>query len=91
MKKFNGFIMSLFLMMTQLFASNKEDAPFIVGTGSGYAPFVSLTNAGKIEGFDIDVAKEIALKLNHPLVLKDCGNMSSLMLALKQKKVNAII
>ncbi len=64
---------------------------FVVGTTSGYAPFVSLDNKGNYEGFDIDLAELIAKKLNKKLVLKDLGCMPSLMLAVKQKKIDAII
>lgn len=92
MKKYISFLFaSLFLTITNPFAFAKDSKPLIVGTASGYAPFVSLNEKGDYEGFDIDVAKEVARKLARPLVLKDCGSMPSLMLALKQKKVDAII
>jgi len=64
---------------------------FIVGTTSGYAPFVSLDSEGKYEGFDIDLAELLAIKLNKKLVIKDLGSMPSLMLGLKQKKIDALI
>jgi len=62
-----------------------------IGTTSGYAPYVSLDEKGAYEGFDIDVAELIAKKLHRKLVIKDCGSMPGLMLALKQKKVDALI
>lgn len=64
---------------------------FVVGTSSGYAPYVSLDAQGKYEGFDIDFAELLAKKLNKKLVLKDLGSMPSLMLALKQGKIDALI
>lgn len=64
---------------------------FVVGTSSGYAPYVSLNAQGKYEGFDIDFAELLASKLNKQLVLKDLGSMPSLMLALKQGKIDALI
>jgi polar amino acid transport system substrate-binding protein len=64
---------------------------FVVGTTSGYAPYVSLDNKGDYEGFDIDLAELLAKKLNKKLVLKDLGCMPSLMLAVKQKKIDALI
>jgi polar amino acid transport system substrate-binding protein len=64
---------------------------FVVGTTSGYAPFVSLNNSGNYEGFDIDLAELLAKKLNKKLVIKDLGSMPSLMLAVKQKKIDALI
>lgn len=77
-----------------LFANlkNSEEAlPFVVGTTSGYAPYVSLNLQGDYEGFDIDVAKEIAKKLKRRLVIKDFGSMPGLMLGLKQGKADALI
>lgn len=64
---------------------------FTVGTTSGYAPYVSLDNKGQYEGFDIDLAKLVAEKLNKQLVIKDLGSMPSLMIGLKQRKVDAVI
>ncbi len=82
-------ILSLFII--QLFASDEKEPELVIGTTSGYAPFVSLNDKGEYEGFDIDVAKELAIKLNSSCVLKDCGSMPGLMLALKQKKIDLII
>jgi len=64
---------------------------FVVGTTSGYAPYVRLANNGNYEGFDIDFAELLAKKLNKKLVIKDLGSMQSLMLAVKQKKIDALI
>jgi len=76
----------LCLLSLKLFASD-----FVVGTTSGYAPYVSLDAQGKYEGFDIDLAELLAQKLGKKLVLKDLGSMPSLMLALKQGKIDALI
>ncbi|MDE3056025.1 MAG: transporter substrate-binding domain-containing protein [Verrucomicrobiota bacterium] len=78
------------LLSVQLFGSSKTEL-LIVGTTSGYAPYVSLDAKGNYEGFDVDFASELAKKLNRKLVLKDCGSMPSLMLALQQKKVDVLI
>lgn len=64
---------------------------FIVGTVSGYAPFVSINQDGVYEGFDIDFANELAKRLNKKLILKDLGCMPSLFIALEQGSINAII
>ena len=64
---------------------------FVVGTTSGYAPYVSLNEKGEYEGFDIDIANLLAKKLGSKLVLKDLGSMPALMMALKQEKVDALI
>ncbi|MFA6916117.1 MAG: transporter substrate-binding domain-containing protein [Parachlamydiales bacterium] len=63
----------------------------VVGTTTAYAPFVSLDEKGEMVGFDIDIAKALAAKLNRRLVFKDLGSMPSLMLSLKQGKVDLLI
>lgn len=64
---------------------------FIVGTTAGYAPYVSLNEKGEYEGFDVDFANLLAKKINKKLVLQDLGSMPSLLLAVKTKKVDAVI
>ncbi|MES2198580.1 MAG: transporter substrate-binding domain-containing protein [Chlamydiota bacterium] len=81
----------VFFLCTKIFANTSKETPLIVGTTSGYAPYVSLNEKGEYEGFDIDVADLLAKKLNRKLVLKDLGSMPSLMIALKQGKVDALI
>ncbi|HSX11238.1 MAG TPA: transporter substrate-binding domain-containing protein [Chlamydiales bacterium] len=78
----------LLLLGIQAFA-NQE--PLVVGTTSGYAPYVSINAEGKYEGFDIDLAEMLAKRLGRKLVIKDCGSMPGLMLALKQGKVDVLI
>lgn len=65
--------------------------PLVVGTTSGYAPFVSLDTEGRYVGFDIDMAELIAQKLGRTLEIKDCGSMPGLMMSLKQGKVDMLI
>lgn len=84
-------LFALCLFTAQLFAKSEELPPFVVGTTSGYAPYVSLDAGGKYEGFDIDFAELLAQKLGRKLVIKDCGSMPSLFLALKQGKVDVLI
>jgi ABC-type amino acid transport substrate-binding protein len=80
-------ILFALLFSASLFAQES----LVVGTTSGYAPFVSLDTQGKYEGFDIDIAELLSQKLDRKLVIKDCGSMPSLMLALKQNKVDVVI
>lgn len=84
-------LLSLLLLPFVLFAKADQEQPFVVGMTSGYAPFVSLNEKGAYEGFDIDIATELAKKLHRPLVLKDFGSMPGLLLALKQGKADALI
>lgn len=90
---FSKILGCLFLFCGSLIAEEVQEPAtnFIVGTTSGYAPFVSLDSNGQYEGFDIDLAKLVAKKLNKKLVIKDLGSMPSLMIALKQRKIDAII
>jgi len=67
------------------------EEPLVVGTSSGYAPYVSLDAGGRYEGFDVDFAEELGKKLNRKIVLKDLGTMPSLLVALQQKKVDVLI
>jgi polar amino acid transport system substrate-binding protein len=72
-------------------SSKKESLTFVVGTAAGYAPFVSINQHGEYEGFDIDVAHEVATVLGKRLVIKDLGSMSALFTALDQGSIDAII
>ena len=87
---------ALFMICIAIYFFTKKLTPsdtttLIVGTSAGYAPFVSVNPAGEYEGFDIDVAKAVALQMNKKLVLKDLGSMSSLFMALDQGMIDAII
>lgn len=73
------------------FTSTALADDLIVGTTSGYAPYVSLNAEGEYEGFDIDIAKAVADKLDRKLVIKDFGSMPALILALKQNKADVLI
>lgn len=64
---------------------------FTVGTTSGYAPYVSLNNEGKLEGFDIDFAEALSKKLGRKLILKDMGSLPTLFISLQKGKIDAII
>lgn len=61
------------------------------GIVTGYAPFVSTNAQGDYEGFDIDVAQDVARAVARKPVFKDYGSMTSLLLALDQGSVDAII
>ena len=71
--------------------SKKDDYTLVVGIAAGYAPWVSINAQGEYEGFDIDVINAAAKKMNKKLILKDLGSMSSLLMALDQNKIDAII
>jgi len=79
------------IVLALLFSAAVFADDFVVGTSSGYAPFVSLDSQGNYEGFDIDVARLVAERLGKTLVIKDFGSMPSQMLALKQNRIDALI
>jgi len=72
-------------------SEEKHGDKFVVGTTSGYAPYVSLNAQGEYEGFDIDLAYLIGKRLNREVVIRDLGSMPSLLVGLKKKKIDAII
>ncbi len=86
---------SILIIAVLFFVTYKKSIPdtttLTIGTAAGYAPYVSINAQGEYEGFDIDVAKEVAHLLGKTLVLKDLGSMTSLMMALNQGSINAII
>lgn len=81
----------ILFLCTLLLSSPLAAKELVIGTTSGYAPYVSLDEKGDYVGFDIDFAKELANKLGRKLVIKDLGSMPSLFLGLKQGKIDAII
>lgn len=83
------FIFCIFSIFSFTSAVLAED--LVVGTTSGYAPYVSINTEGKYEGFDIDIAKALADKLGRRLVIKDFGSMPALILAIKQNKADVLI
>lgn len=62
----------------------------VIGLQSGYPPFEFMDNKGKLVGFDVDLAAEIAAKLNKELVIKDM-EFEGEILSLKQGKIDLII
>lgn len=48
----------------------KDQNTIIVGTNAEYYPF-TFSEDGKIQGFDIDIAKEVCKRLNKKIIVKD--------------------
>ena len=76
---------------TLLFFKNRtsEDV-LILGTMSGWPPFVSLRPDGNYEGFDITIAHQIAQRLTKNLIIQDMDT-AALIAALEQGKVDFIM
>ncbi len=76
----------------RLFFTTKQQNPneLIVGMMSGWAPFMSINAQGESEGFDVDVATQLAKRMGKKLVIKDLGSLATLLLALEQGKIDMI-
>jgi len=59
-----------------------------VGMMSGWAPFMSVDGAGEAEGFDVDVAREIARRMGCEPEIVDLGSLPALLLALNQGTID---
>lgn len=56
-----------------------------------WAPFMTINPQGTYEGFDVDVAQELAKRMNKTLVIKDLGSLAPCFVALEQNSIDAII
>lgn len=79
---------AIFLLIKK--SSSTKDDTLILGTMSGWPPFVTIDNNAQYQGFDIDIAHEIAKRLNKKLVIKDMDT-AMLITALTQGKVDFIM
>jgi ABC-type amino acid transport substrate-binding protein len=61
-----------------------------IGIMTPYFPYATLSDSGELEGFDIAVAQELSKRLNRSLVFEDMP-LASLLLALKQNKVDLVL
>lgn len=71
--------------------SQKSSDELVVGMMSGWAPFMTINTAGEYVGFDVDVAKLLATRLNKKLVVKDLGSLASCFVALEQNKIDMML
>lgn len=67
--------------------SNKE---LTIGMMSGWPPFMSITQQGQYEGFDVDIANELCSRLKRTCKIVDMGALATLFVALEQKKIDMI-
>lgn len=58
------------VLVSSMTGCSRKDDELILATEAGFAPYEYYKN-GEIVGVDIDIAKEIAKKLNKKLVIKD--------------------
>jgi arginine/lysine/histidine transporter system substrate-binding protein len=79
------------IYITMRTPSAQTDDVLVIGTAAGYAPFVSINAHGDYEGFDIDIAHELAQQLQKKVCIKDLGSMPALFMALEQGSIDVII
>lgn len=68
--------------------STAKEETLTIGMISGWAPFMITNKNGEFEGFDVDVAKEVAARLKKKLSILDMGALASLFVALDQNKID---
>lgn len=61
------------------------------GMMSGWAPFMTINQQGLFEGFDVDVAEEIAKRLGQKSQILDMGSLAPLFVALQTNKIDMIL
>lgn len=71
--------------------TKKPEDTLVVGMMSGWAPFMTINQKGVFEGFDVDVAQELANRLNKKLVIQDLGSLASCFIALDQNKIDLLL
>lgn len=69
---------------------SEKNKSLVIGLQSGYPPFEFMDSKGQIIGFDIDLAKVIADKLDRQLVIKDI-EFEGVILSLNQGKIDLIM
>lgn len=86
-------IVSIFLMYKRSSQATvrKTSDELVIGMMSGWVPFMSVNEDGKFEGFDVDVAQELAQKMDKKLVVKDFGSLAPLFVALEQGSIDMIM
>jgi arginine transport system substrate-binding protein len=69
---------------------NNGREQIVVGMMAGYAPFMTINEAGEYEGFDVDVAYELSSRLNKKLEFK-VMDLAELLFALSRKKIDILL
>lgn len=83
-------ILGIMVMKSFQNSEKSSQETLVIGLQSGYPPFELMDPTGKIVGFDVDIAKVIAEKLQKTLVIKDM-EFEGEILSLKQGKIDLII
>lgn len=81
----------IYLLLHLFYFKQSKKKPLVIGMMNGYAPFMTINKYGIMEGFDVDISKEIEKKINQEIIIKDLGSLASLFIALEQETVDAIL
>jgi ABC-type amino acid transport substrate-binding protein len=84
------FVVSIFSFWFYLKDNSSSKDTLNVGMMSGWAPFMVTNKNGEFEGFDVDVAEELAARLGKKINIIDMGGLASLFVALDQNKIDLI-
>jgi len=82
-------ILSLSVFLFIFGCDNTDKKVLTIGTSADYPPF-SFTNGKEIDGFDMDLAKELAKNLGYKLHIKDMA-FNELISAVQKKKIDFAI
>jgi len=85
-------LVTLFLIIGgyQLLKNPAKNQNELVAGMFVWTPFMSVKPDGSYEGFDVDVAQELATRMGKKLVIKDLGSLASLFIALEQGKIDML-
>jgi ABC-type amino acid transport substrate-binding protein len=81
----------IYILFYSFYFKDGKTKPLVIGMMNGYAPFMTINKYGEMEGFDVDICKEIEKKINREIIIKDLGSLASLFIALEQETVDAIL
>lgn len=87
---FSGLVFSTYFFTDYFYSRTNKDDTFIVGMLGADAPFMSMNESGKFEGFDVDVARMIADRLGKKLEIREMG-VSELFIALDQGQIEMMM
>lgn len=88
---FTSILFFIFLLKKYFFNDFKKENNIRIGVMSGWYPFANLNSNNEIEGFDIDLIREIEKCINKKIIIKDLGSLSSLFISLTNNNIDAVL
>jgi len=84
------FIIVLLAMRSKGGSPTLLNEPLKIGVLTPYQPYATLNGQGKLQGFDIAIAREIGKRLRKEIIFQDMP-LASLLLALQQNKLDMVL